>query len=336
MKLLLVDGNVKELRALKKAVRWSELDINFVSTAYQGQNARELIETKQIDMMICMTELPDMTGIQLLQWIREHDYPIEIILVTEKIEYQTVRQALQFGAFDYLLKPMEITELEHVLQTLTEKIRQDRQEAEKRLYSDYWIENQAMVQELFWKNVCLKRIANQPEEIEKKAKSVNISLEKDSSYQLVLITIKNPEELSDMGEDQCREGIQKLAQELIKIDSDFSQIIVIYTRVVIILNEAEFATFYERCERLVWKCREMLGAELLCYISEPVYCEELSTAYGILLEYSKDDVLSQDHMIEVVHQKKSGSKQRIILPLQWNEYLYEGQVDLLISGIRFF
>lgn len=152
------------------------------------------------------------------------------------------------------------------------KIKLRKQEEENKAYGYYWIENQLLVKELFWKNVCLERIPNQPEEIEKKARSVNVSMDKDSRYKLVLITIRNLEELfQTWGEDLCQAAIQNLAQGVVKDNSDISQVIVIYTRVLVILNESEFETFPEKCELLVLKCEEMLKAKILCYISKPVF-----------------------------------------------------------------
>lgn len=337
MNLLLVDDDIPALRSLKAALDWKTLDIDRVFTAYHAQSACDLIKEETIDIMICDVEMPKTSGIDLLKWIREQKYPIETILLTDDAKYQTAREAVKLNAYDYLRKPVDLPELEHELRVLTGIIRDKKQEEEKKNYGAYWIENQLLVKELFWKNVCLERISNQPEEIERKAKSVNVAIDKDSRYQLVLITIKNLEELFAVwGEDLCQAAIQNLAQGLVKENSDISQVIVIYTRVVLILKEEEFDSFPEKCQLLVLKCREMLGAKILCYISQPVYCEELSATYNMLLEYSKDDVLGQKSIIEVKKPEKKARKEEIVLPTQWNELLYGGNIELLISKVRHF
>ena len=337
MKLLIVDDVVQELRALKNAIEWKRLGVNQVFTSYNVDSAWDIIKENQIDILICDIEMPEHTGIDLLQRIREHKYPIETILLTEQGEYQYARMAVKLDAFDYLLKPIEFRTLEKELHTLIAKIKQERQEEEKKSYGNYWIENQMLVKELFWKNVCLERIVNQPEEIEKKAKSVNVSVDKDSHYKLVLITIKNLEELyQKWGEDLCHAAVQNLAQGIVKNNSDISQVIVIYTRVIIILNENEFDVFTEKCEMLVSKCKEMLEAIILCYISKPVYCEEFSDTYRMLLKYSKDDVLGQNNIIEVDNPKHNTAKEEILLPTQWSELLYAGHMKTLILKVRHF
>ncbi|MFR1060872.1 MAG: hypothetical protein ACLSEY_10575 [Enterocloster sp.] len=86
--------------------------------------------------------------------------------------------------------------------------------------------------------------------------------------------------------------------------------IVIYTRVVILLDEEEFDTAQERCRILADRCRSEFKAELLCYLSEPVFCEQIADTYSCLLTYSKDDVLQQNRIICVG--KQSGGEKREI------------------------
>lgn len=337
MKLLIVDDEIHKLRLLRAGIDWKQLGIDRVFTAYHAKGAREILREEEIDILICDVEMPETTGIELLSWIRSEKYAVETILLTDGVTYDCARMAVKLDAFAYLLKPVDTVELEEELRTLIGKIKLRKQEEENKAYGYYWIENQLLVKELFWKNVCLERIPNQPEEIEKKARSVNVSMDKDSRYKLVLITIRNLEELfQTWGEDLCQAAIQNLAQGVVKDNSDISQVIVIYTRVLVLLNESEFETFPEKCELLVLKCEEMLKAKILCYISKPVFCEEISGTYRTLLEYSKDDVLGQNTIIRVEHQKNKAAKEEILLPTQWSELLYAGHINMLITKVRHF
>jgi len=337
MKLLITDDNIHELRLLRTGIDWKRLGIGRVFTAYHAKGAQEILKEEEIDILICDVEMPETTGIELLSWLRSEKYVVETILMTDRVTYSCARMAVKLDAFDYLLKPVDTAELERELQKLIGKIKLKKQDEEKKTYSYYWTENQMLVKELFWKNVCLERIPNQPEEIEKKARSVNVSVDKDSRCKLVLITIRNLDELfQTWGEDLCQAAIQNLAQGIVKDNSDVSQVIVIYTRVLIILNESEFETFPEKCEILALKCEEMLKAKILCYISKPIFCDDISETYRMLLKYSKDDVLGQNTIIQVEHQKNKAAKEEILLPTQWSELLYAGHIDMLLTKVRHF
>ena len=112
---------------------------------------------------------------------------------------------------------------------------------------------------------------------------------------MVLITLANEDEMKMVwGEDLCQAAIQNLARAFVKTDGDSSKVIVIYTRVVILLEEAEFDTAQERCRILADRCRSEYQAELLCYIGEPVFCEQLADTYSSLLTYSKDGISYTD------------------------------------------
>jgi len=281
MKLLIVDDEIHKLRLLRAGIDWKQLGIDRVFTAYHAKGAREILREEEIDILICDVEMPETTGIELLSWIRSEKYAVETILLTDGVTYDCARMAVKLDAFAYLLKPVDTVELEEELRTLIGKIKLRKQEEENKAYGYYWIENQLLVKELFWKNVCLERIPNQPEEIEKKARSVNVSMDKDSRYKLVLITIRNLEELfQTWGEDLCQAAIQNLAQGVVKDNSDISQVIV--------------------------------------------------------LEYSKDDVLGQNTIIRVEHQKNKAAKEEILLPTQWSELLYAGHINMLITKVRHF
>lgn len=61
-----------------------------------------------------------------------------------------------------------------------------------------------------------------------------------------------------------------------------SQVIVIYTRVVVILDEKEGERFREIGPGLVERCRDMFGAQILCYVSGDIFCEEMEKTYSRL------------------------------------------------------
>lgn len=121
----------------------------------------------------------------------------------------------------------------------------------------------------------------------------------------------------------------------VKTDGDSSKVIVIYTRVVILLEEAEFDTAQERCRILADRCRSEYQAELLCYIGESVFCEQLADTYSSLLTYSKDDVLQQNR-ITCVNRQSLGEKKEIAVPDTWGELLYTKEPQRLVKEVEKF
>ena len=83
-------------------------DYNVLSAA-DGEEAEELIRTKQIDLVVTDLMMPKVDGLELTQFIKKNadtDY-IPVILLTAKTAIESRLQALQYGADDYVTKPFE-------------------------------------------------------------------------------------------------------------------------------------------------------------------------------------------------------------------------------------
>lgn len=80
-----------------------------VESACDGAEAKQIIRTKSIDMVITDLMMPNVDGLELTQFIKKNpelDY-LPVILLTAKTAIESRLQALQFGADDYVTKPFE-------------------------------------------------------------------------------------------------------------------------------------------------------------------------------------------------------------------------------------
>ena len=80
-----------------------------VESACDGAEAKQIIRTKPIDMVITDLMMPNVDGLELTQFIKKNpelDY-LPVILLTAKTAIESRLQALQFGADDYVTKPFE-------------------------------------------------------------------------------------------------------------------------------------------------------------------------------------------------------------------------------------
>lgn len=77
-----------------------------VGTATTGEQAQIWLEVIEPDLILLDVYLPDMRGIDLVQWIRQRSQVIDIIMITASSEVDVVRTALHGGVFDYIVKPL--------------------------------------------------------------------------------------------------------------------------------------------------------------------------------------------------------------------------------------
>ena len=106
-KILIVDDE-REIADLVGLYLQNE---NFtVVKAYNGKSALELIRTEKLDLAILDVMLPDMSGFDLCQQIRQdHHYPV--IMLTAKTDATDKITGLTLGADDYITKPFIPLEL---------------------------------------------------------------------------------------------------------------------------------------------------------------------------------------------------------------------------------
>lgn len=106
LKFLVVDDASFIRDMLKKSLR-----NNFpgceISDAANGRKAQSLMRISRFDLILCDWEMPEMSGEELLHWVRGSDEykAIPFIMVTSRGEKEFIVKAVQAGVSDYLGKP---------------------------------------------------------------------------------------------------------------------------------------------------------------------------------------------------------------------------------------
>lgn len=126
LNLLIVDDEIYAVEGLKTGVAWSSLGFTGVYEAYNVKDAQEIIRQVPIDIVICDIEMPEGNGFELLEWIRGHDPDIASLFLTCHADFQYAQRAIQLGTQDYLLKPVNFSELKEVVQRLIAMVSEDR------------------------------------------------------------------------------------------------------------------------------------------------------------------------------------------------------------------
>ncbi len=107
-----------------------------VQAAADGKKAVRLSSKESFDAVITDIQLPGMTGIDLLSAFRESDPTVPIIIVTGHASQESAIEALNLGAFYYLLKPVSNEELKQVVRNALEvqRLREENVDLERALH----------------------------------------------------------------------------------------------------------------------------------------------------------------------------------------------------------
>src|SRR5437899_11561639 len=110
--LLVVDDEPNVLYALERGLRSSTLEIFTARTAKEGI---ELVQRCRPDAMILDIRLTDMSGLDAFDLIHKLDPRLPVLFITAYASTETAIEAVKRGAFEYLLKPLDLHELRDAL-----------------------------------------------------------------------------------------------------------------------------------------------------------------------------------------------------------------------------
>ncbi len=108
IKILVVDDEEESLATLTERLIDRDFD---VLSATSGEEALEIMKHLSIDVVLLDIIMPEMNGIKALGEMVKNQPGVEVIMVSGLADIGTTLDAMTLGAFDYLIKPVDIEEL---------------------------------------------------------------------------------------------------------------------------------------------------------------------------------------------------------------------------------
>jgi len=122
-RLLLVDDEPAIQHAFRKAIRDPEIE---VSVAGSAAEAFARFDEHSPDVIVLDVHLPDSSGLETFHALRSRDRRVPIIMITGHGTTGLAIEAMKEGAYDYLLKPLELSELRELIERAIRSSRQMR------------------------------------------------------------------------------------------------------------------------------------------------------------------------------------------------------------------
>jgi DNA-binding NtrC family response regulator len=111
--VLLVDDEGEFLETLVKRIQKRNVNATGVQS---GEDALAFLGKNPVDVVVLDVRMPGMDGIETLRALKRQ-YPLtEVIMLTGHASLEVAIEGMELGAFDYLMKPVEIDDLLYKLQ----------------------------------------------------------------------------------------------------------------------------------------------------------------------------------------------------------------------------
>ncbi len=105
VKVLVVDDFATMRRILKNVLR--QIGFKNISEAENGRDALSQLKKEKFDLILCDWNMPEMSGLELLQAIRGDDNlkDIPFVMVTAEAKKESIIEAVKAGVNSYIVKP---------------------------------------------------------------------------------------------------------------------------------------------------------------------------------------------------------------------------------------
>ncbi len=145
--ILLVDDEWTYRYLISKMIRGSSVDFTVALEVNNGEEALLALTEKSYDLILTDIRMPVMDGITLLKNVNKNNKDIPLVLISSYSDFEYARNGIIYGAFDYLLKPIEPEKLFYMLDQVKKHL--DLLSLKKFEYNDLIIDEDEVYKFLF-------------------------------------------------------------------------------------------------------------------------------------------------------------------------------------------
>ncbi len=188
---ILVDDEEVVLRGLQNHINWSKHNVQIVAVFPDCMKAWEYTRTHQVDLIVTDVCTPYMDGIELAKRIRNAHPRTKILFISGHADIKYLKDALKLDAVDYILKSIDLDEMDATLTRIVAMIDKEIKQAKR--FSDM---EELLSQSLpLLRNRRLSALLRESDEDEavvlSELKFLGISLEKNTHYIVMVVHLLN-------------------------------------------------------------------------------------------------------------------------------------------------
>lgn len=125
-RLVVVDDEVEIRNGIAQYFPWREIGFQVCADFENGQDALSYIARHDVDVVLCDIRMPVMNGMELTRELHRTHKQVKVVFLTGYKDFEYVKQALIYGAKNYIVKPTAYEELYQVFSKLKAELDEER------------------------------------------------------------------------------------------------------------------------------------------------------------------------------------------------------------------
>ncbi len=147
-KVILVDDEEEVREAIRKRINWEEIGFTVAGTAENGEEALELAETVEPDVVMTDIQMPFMDGLTLLKRLKEKFPDLRSVIFSGYDDFEYAKEAIRLETEEYILKPVDAEELKAIFTRIKERLDEQLQQRRNvEQLSKYYEDSRPMIKE---------------------------------------------------------------------------------------------------------------------------------------------------------------------------------------------
>ncbi|WP_332695996.1 response regulator transcription factor [Halalkalibacter lacteus] len=126
MKVVITDDEVQIRKGLRMKVDWEEEGFQIVGEAANGQEALEVLQNMDVDLVITDMRMPIMDGVEFAKRCHQEFPYVKVVVLSGYSDFEYVRNSMKEGVKDYLLKPVAPNELVEALRRIRKEVEEEK------------------------------------------------------------------------------------------------------------------------------------------------------------------------------------------------------------------
>lgn len=114
IRILIADDEVEFASTLVARLELRKFQVRMVNS---GGEALAEIEKDTPDVLLLDLKMPDLDGLEVLAKLRENYPHLKVIILTGHGSFEAGREGMELGAFDYIMKPVDLNRLIEIVKT---------------------------------------------------------------------------------------------------------------------------------------------------------------------------------------------------------------------------